>query len=290
MELTFEDAVDEILTGKRRTRTEASLHERLKTQVDETDVNKILSEEEPKKNRDEEDLGSSQDMKDRMSDKEEEVDIDDDEEDAEDKDEEEKNKQEKVKKEKKEFLENLKRDNVLKDDFPGLKYKVTKNLQDLDREVLRTYVRINSKNINIKRFGLSEIVQFGDLKSILAKYSLSIDELSASSVPDQGDGSDVDSAMQQAASPTGMAQPKPENSKVYDSLKIILKRVSDQTSSLKLVLAFSKNDIDGTISTTVLSPAGIRPYDSLENALTFIDQQYQSMILADISNNPGSSV
>lgn len=285
MAISFEDAVDEILTGKKKSHTEASLANRIKSRMtEETNVKDILSEKsETEQEKPVEKKADDSSIKKRISDKEEENDIEDDlDSDKKKGDEEKKASAELKKKQKKEYLENLKRDDVLLSEFEDCIYKTTKDPEG--PEVLRVYMRVNSENVNIKRFGRSEILQFGDLNSILSKYGTSKETLI-----DVVGETNVDNAIAAASTPTNDSNATPqENKKNIDSFKFILKRISEASSTFEIICASRKNENAGTASAVVSSLGMVTNFDTRQQALDYVDLQYSTLILKDIGASAGA--
>lgn len=286
MAINFEDAVDEILTGKKKSHTEASLASRIKSRMtEEINVKEILSEkevEEPTEKKAEKKADDTS-IKKRISDKEEENEIEDDSEknDQDKSDQDKKSNAEMKKKMKKEYLENLKRDDVLQNEFEDCIYKTTKDPEG--PEVFRIYMRINSENVNIKRFGRSEILQYGDLNSILSKYGSSKETL----IDIQSEAGVMD-AIDAASTPTGDANAaETKDKKSVDSFKFVLKRISEASSSFEIICASKKNDSANTASAVVSSLGMITNFDTRQQALDYVDLQYSTLILKDIGASEG---
>ena len=281
MAINFEDAVDEILTGKKKSHTEASLASRIKSRMtEEINVKEILSEKEEEKPVEKKADDAS--IKKRISDKEEENEIEDDSNKNDKDDEQEKKSNAEMKKKmKKEYLENLKRDDVLQNEFEDCIYKTTKDPEG--PEVFRVYMRVNSENVNIKRFGRSEILQYGDLNSILSKYGSSkevlIDIQSEAGVMDAIDAAST------LTGDAGVAETKDKKS--IDSFKFVLKRISEASSSFEIICASKKNDSSNTASAVVSSLGMVTNFDTRQQALDYVDLQYSTLILKDIGASEG---
>lgn len=281
MAINFEDAVDEILTGKKKSHTEASLASRIKSRMtEEINVKEILSEKEEEKPVEKKADDAS--IKKRISDKEEENEIEDDSNKNDKDDEQEKKSNAEMKRKmKKEYLENLKRDDVLQNEFEDCIYKTTKDPEG--PEVFRVYMRVNSENVNIKRFGRSEILQYGDLNSILSKYGSSKETL----IDIQSEAGVMD-AIDAASTPTGDANAaETKDKKSVDSFKFVLKRISEASSSFEIICASKKNDSSNTASAVVSSLGMVTNFDTRQQALDYVDLQYSTLILKDIGASEG---
>ena len=276
MSISFEDAVDEILTGKKKTHTEASLAQRLKEHADEKiDIKKILHEDdEPQK-------GDEQSLKKRIQDKEQEDEVDDSEEEDETSEDKAKKKEreaqlELAKKKKKEFIENLEKDDVILTRFKDVKYKLSKDPEG--DEVLRTYVRIDSKNVDIKRFGSSEILQYGKLEDILGSYGYSLDDLAG---PEKAPPS-VDGALAQSAEQPPTAPEQPEGKKV-NSFIFVIKKINDQNSGAEILCASKSTANSENAGATVTIFGKTTSFDDRRTALDSTDLQYQQLVLTNIT-------
>lgn len=280
MSISFEDAVDEILTGKKKTHTEASLAQRLKEHAEEKiDIKKILHEDDdPQK-------GDEQSLKKRIQDKEQEDEIDDntddDSEDKEPKDVKAKKKEREAqveleKKKRREFIENLEKDDVILSRFKDVKYKLSKDPEG--EEVLRTYVRIDSKNVDIKRFGSSEILQYGKLEDILGSYGYSLDDLAG---PEKAQPS-VEGALAQASDQPPAAPEQPEGKKV-NSFLFVIKKINDQNSGAEILCASKSTVNSDNAGATVTIFGKTTSFDDRRTALDSTDLQYQQLVLTNIT-------